>query len=369
MARCIKATKYLRREEQHRTNYPSRLGNSVGSHQAPQASISEVDENLVSMFMGWKIQYNQYGQIVEDEAPHTGPAKYTERDIEIFETQSDLWWCYARQDAYQSILGGGPLFMSYNLWSRCPPRAALGQLNATFGTFDHLVLLLGRLGDFISRDVKRKRMAMKANGGYWSPPQDNKWPTPNSQHGTSPTRRPPSMPSFNGLIPSNPQPQLPMGFSPTEETYAPFSNQSQDVQLEAARLEAEDEWQDIRNAFSIFEHHLGHQFQPLGPEFSKPIRTPFGPALQYRTYAIAIIWINYYFGIIACTRANPSMPPAATMASTMAASQTEFAANEVGRIAAGIAPDLRGVSQVNPGVGAALIGCAPCLLVAGVQVC
>jgi hypothetical protein len=140
------------------------------------------------------------------------------------------------------------------------------------------------------------------------------------------------------------------------------------MDLQAWTHEAEEEWQEIRKAFSVLEHCFGKDFQALGPEFSAPIDTPFGPARQYRTYAIAGIWMNFYMGLIVCHRSHPSMPPAAIVATGIAAKQTSQFANELGRIVAGIAPEYSIATEVNPNVGAALIESSTCLFVSGVQV-
>lgn len=70
----------------------------------------EVDENIVSMLMGKKLRYDSYGRIIDDSPPDVGGAKvYTEKDIATYETQQDLFWWYCKNDAYQSMLGGGRL--------------------------------------------------------------------------------------------------------------------------------------------------------------------------------------------------------------------------------------------------------------------
>jgi hypothetical protein len=224
---------------------------------------------------------------------------------------------------------------------------------------------MGRLADFTSKDIKRKRLAMKANGG-WRPP--GMPAQQNSVQMTQQQSQMPQMPSFSGLVPGVGPPKLPMGFEQTARDQSPQSDDSNGMDLDALRIEAEEEWQEIRNAFSILEDHFGEDFQALGAEFSPPIQTPFGTALQYRTYGIAGIWMNFYMALIACHRAHPSMPPAAMMAAGIAARQTVSFANELGRIAAGIAPDCSMTAQVSPGVGAALIESSTCLFVAGVQV-
>jgi hypothetical protein len=232
-----------------------------------------------------------------------------------------------------------------------------------YGTYDHLMLIIGRVADFAAKDVKRKRLAWKANSER-RPPAASKMPNQGGQRGPPP----PPPPPFSGMMPDTGEPKLPMGFQESFGEHAPEKQQADIVDLEAQRIEAEEEWHDIMNAFSLLEDHFGEDFQALGPEFSRPIETPFGPALQYRTYGIAGIWMNYYMALIVCHRAHPSMPPAAMMAAGMAAKQTAFFANEIGRIAAGIAPHSNATSKVTPGVGAGLIETSFCLFIAGVQV-
>lgn len=69
----------------------------------------EVDENIVHVLMGRKVRYDQFGQIVDENAPEECHETYTERELEIYETQRDLFWWYCKQDVYQSFLGGGRL--------------------------------------------------------------------------------------------------------------------------------------------------------------------------------------------------------------------------------------------------------------------
>ena len=244
---------------------------------------------------------------------------------------------------------------------------------ARYGTFDHLVLLMGRLAEFTAKDLKRKQMAMRINGGYQPPegsPGSDHQATPHSQQQYFPQMPLPpmqmqaQMPPFSGMVPVS-DPKLPMGFGSRDQS--PQSFHADDVDLEALTIEAEEEWQDIRHAFSFLEDNFGDDFQALGPEFSSAIDSPFGPALQYRTYAIAGIWMNFYMALIVCHRAHPSMPPAAMVAAGIAARHTSNFANEIGRIAAGIAPDCSLASEVTPGVGAALVECGTAIFVGAVQ--
>jgi hypothetical protein len=227
---------------------------------------------------------------------------------------------------------------------------------------------MARLADFAARDLKRKRAVFKANGG-WRPSTSIPGASQSSQMGagTRSPQTPPMMPSFSGMVPGVKEPQLPMGFEAPRDT-SPQSNQSEEVDLQTRTAEAEEEWQEIRAAFTILEDHFGEDFQALGPEFSAPIETPFGTALQYRTYGIAGLWMNYYMGLISCHRSHPSMPPASMVAAGIMRKQTEYYANQLGRIAAGIAPECNSLAQVNPGVGAVLIESSTCLFVAAIQV-
>jgi hypothetical protein len=174
--------------------------------------------------------------------------------------------------------------------------------------------------------------------------------------------------AFSGMVPDVQEATLPMGFESSRDSSPQSSTYNDDTDLQTQTREAEEEWQDIRSAFAMLEDHFGDNFQALSAEFLAPIQTPFGPALQYRTFSIAGVWMNYYMGLISCYRAHPSMPPAAMMAAGISAQQTAFFANELGRIAAGVTPDCSMTAQVNPTVGAALIESCQPLFVSGVQV-
>jgi hypothetical protein len=156
------------------------------------------------------------------------------------------------------------------------------------------------------------------------------------------------MPPFAGMLPGGEEKvQLPRGFSPPREREdSPDSTDGRS--LDTQTREAEEEWREILAAFNLLRDHFGPDFQPLGPEHTQPIQTPFGPARQYRTFSIAGIWMAWYLGLIVLHRAHPSMPPAAMVAAGMAARQTSDYANEIGRIAAAIAPNATEIQHVNP---------------------
>src|SRR5262249_39306330 len=151
-------------------------------------------------------------------------------------------------------------------------RSTMWLTGYSTGTFDHLLLLLGRLADFASRDRTRKGLA-KGPGG---PPGGPGGPPGSAQ----------SPPLFAGMMPSKGTFTVPTGFSPPRESTPP-ADIPEEISLEARTNAALREWDEIRQAFEVFKSQLGPDFDALGPEFSPPMRTPFGPSLTFRTYNIA----------------------------------------------------------------------------------
>lgn len=174
---------------------------------------------------------------------------------------------------------------------------------------------------------------------------------------------------FPGMFPTSGKVTAPTGFSPPRDA-SPQSEGLDDGDLEAATRAAHEEWEAIRAAFDVFRSRLGPEFMPLGEEYTDRRETPFGTAVQYRTFSVAGIWMNYYMGLICLHRAHPGMPPAAMMAAGRAARETAPFAREIGRIAAGLSDeDVSGRSEISTLVGAAFIESSFCLFVAGIQVC
>ena len=76
----------------------------------PAREDRQLNENLISTLMGWRLKYNQYGQIIEEnDRPLSSDKPLTPQDIDNFEIQCDLFWWYAKQDVYQSIVSGNRL--------------------------------------------------------------------------------------------------------------------------------------------------------------------------------------------------------------------------------------------------------------------
>ncbi|KAJ5780286.1 hypothetical protein N7457_005446 [Penicillium paradoxum] len=339
-----------------------------------------VDEALIGTIMGRAVNYDYFGGIDEE---HTLPPKrhFTRKDIEVFRIQCDLYWWYLKQDVIQSFVGGNKLLMPYSQWGQCPPRAGIGRLDAIYGSADHLWLLLARVTDFGFRDRKRKLRTLKAGGIDWKPGPElfqfmgrfaggppGQRPGPPGSFAPGPPPGPPSgMPSMQprgeprrpsmaepaamsppstgptvtdsppmyGMIPAQPPVRLPSGFQdrPREPRSSPdLDDPAQDMSYK----EAEQEWEEILAAMDTFSHALGRDFQPLPADVAPPISTPFGPALQYRTHTIAVIWGFYYAMRLLFNRIHPSMPPAIMMAAGVAAPTTAGYAQTVGKILSGI---------------------------------
>lgn len=217
----------------------------------------------------------------------------------------------------------------------------------SYGTYDHLMLLLGRLCNFSNWDRSRKLKMKRPDA-------------PGGGQGQSP-------PGFVGMMPSTGRVTIPKGFSPPPEV-SPQSDSQDDFDLEAATAAAMHEWETIRQTFEVFRAQLGADFDPLGPEFDTPVNSPFGPALKYRTYSIAGVWMNYYMGLIALHRCHPAMPPIAMVAAGMAAQQTAPYAIQIGRIVAGIGgEDMSTMTSVSTLLGCVSIESSFPLFVAAVQ--
>lgn len=355
---------------------------------------TSIDQDFIGTIFGRAINYDEYGQ-VENGSSQSYQKHFTQKDIENFRIQCDLYWWYCKQDTIQSIISGNQLllvlhiqlFMSnmltiltsmpYYRWAQCPPRAGMGRLDAVYGSADHLWLLLGRLTDFGYRDRKRKLKAAKVSGIDWKPntgffkfmarfagsstrmrgppgPAQNTrvpYPSPPSGSNSSPKE---GIPSMYGMIPPRGPVQLPLAFQDNAPHPKSSPSQGDDDGDEGITYgDAEDEWERILAAFDAFAYALGRDFMSL-PDVTPPTFTPFGQALQYRTQQIAVLWGFYYTGRILLLRLHPSMPPAMMVAAGVAAPATATYAQTIGKIAANVYdPQLLtiGAESLNPTQG------------------
>lgn len=147
--------------------------------------------------------------------------------------------------------------------------------------------------------------------------------------------------------------------------------QPSDNDLSAATANALQEHASITAAFDLFHRLLSNpEYAPLTPDTTPPIFTPFGAALQYRTYPISCIWAFYHVGRILLHRLHPHMPPAAMVSAGVSARLTHNDAQTVGRICAGLyltsSYSLQN-ANLNPSLGSALMESSFSLFFAAIQ--
>ncbi len=117
MTRYLRNRRLQQRQARHRNLYHHDMAFGIAeSHYREQEESMEtlhdddVNESLVGMIMGKKLRYDQYGQVLDDVSAAGSQHKtYTQRELEIYENQRDLFWWYCKQDAFQSILSGNRL--------------------------------------------------------------------------------------------------------------------------------------------------------------------------------------------------------------------------------------------------------------------
>jgi hypothetical protein len=240
----------------------------------------------------------------------------------------------------------------------------MNRPDAVYGTSDHLVLLLGRLADFAAKDRVRKLRQMALQGGQWVPAPGMNIPRPpQPPPGAGPPAGPPPQapPTFFGMAPPpRSNVQMPSSYNPVHEKPTAQSSRSPELlDLQVATAAALEEYGKIRAALRAFVAALnGEAFQPLDADCHTPMVTSFGPALFYRSYDISCIWAIYNMCEIIAIRSHPHMHPAAHAAAGLAAKDTAFYANEIGRIAAGIVPGPAN-EPLNPTLGSSL--CESCM--------
>ncbi|KAE8377644.1 hypothetical protein BDV26DRAFT_206714 [Aspergillus bertholletiae] len=390
---------------------------------------NSIDEDIIGTIVGRAVNYDDFGEIDNGYDVRSSKRYFTRKDIENFRVQCDLYWWYFKQDIFQSMLTGNGMFMPNSQWGQCPPRAGLGRLDAIYGSADHLWLLLARVTTFGLRDRKRKLAAMAAMGSNWRPgPELSKFmgrfakgppgararpaskspsntspafsgvpagaqahgangdgsspwcgggseksvsgksPEPHQSHNNSPGPQPGAPPMY-GMVPASGPKRVPLAFVETTTQSCPVG-QDDDNSETLSYSEAEQEWESILAAFETFAHALGPYFRPLPSDSAPPISTVFGPALQYRTHTIAVIWGYYYIGRILLHRMHPSMPPAMMVAAGVAAPTTIEFSQIIGKIAAGIYyPQLFNLEagSLSPTLGSCLIEITVPIFFAAVQ--
>ncbi|KAF5002545.1 hypothetical protein FDECE_10609 [Fusarium decemcellulare] len=325
MSRRYLPVKRLKQAERDAQNQNQMDSFFPGFRVTSQSELNDLDYNLLYKLSGHGTTPDDYG-LGEAQRIDSSGDPVTDRDIEQYENVRDLYWWYCKMDVYQSMLGGTKLL---------------------YGTYDHLILLLGRLSEFASKDVSRKRKASRSKG-----------PSPGAPSG--------SPPAFPGIVPTHGNFKVPRGFTPPTGS-SPQSDATEDDDPDVSFQAALQEWEAIKHGFEVFENSLGPEFQPLRPEYSDKRDSPFGMTLQYRTFSVAGIWMNYYMGMIHLVRTHPSMPPAAMQAAGLSARQTAPYSNKLGRVAAGLSDDCSQVTEITTLVSAAFIESCFCLFVAAIE--
>ncbi|KAF1939957.1 hypothetical protein EJ02DRAFT_407413 [Clathrospora elynae] len=417
-------------ERQFPYQNPEMLIDQRQFNQRIQESAMLPDESVVSTIVGKKVSYDDFGMVFEENgARHdTTPKLPPKFDLQSFETLQDLYWAYARHDAFQSIVSGNRLINPYRKWSDCPPRAPLGRTDALYGTHDHLILLLGRVADFTFRDRERKIRQAEADGGWRPKPGmpglSKMGPPPGGQPGqppatTTPMGRPPHMqgpsPGWKGPRPSGFGPPAPVqghgsqasqarlpktagpsfyGMAPSQPhalALASYENPNSDrspstpntphpeyADLPAAYAAAIADWESISAAHTTVVQMLESMeaFAPLPEDLYPPVpggdehqarnMTPFGPAIIHRSYDISILWTVAHLTKIILLRSHPAMPPAAHMAAGVCASTgvTTLYTTLIGRICASLT--IPANKDLSPFLGAVLTESTMALLFAGI---
>lgn len=69
------------------------------------------DQNLVSIIVGNKVNYDDFGMVFEDNGARrdTKPSITGGLDLHSYATLQDLFWSFARHDVFQSIVSGSAL--------------------------------------------------------------------------------------------------------------------------------------------------------------------------------------------------------------------------------------------------------------------
>lgn len=112
-ARQLKAAKI---EEESKLPYqnPYMLINQKQLDKILRNSVMAPDEGLVSTIVGKKVSYDDFGKVFEETTKRsTNNALLDDLDLRTYETLQDIYWFYARQDAFQSIISGNPLMSVY----------------------------------------------------------------------------------------------------------------------------------------------------------------------------------------------------------------------------------------------------------------
>ncbi|KAL9636002.1 MAG: hypothetical protein Q9164_003104 [Protoblastenia rupestris] len=113
-----RAEAYRRRQEEAEANAYQRQ-NDHGSSHFPSRRVSgslssrlerQLDRGLISTIMGWETNYDNSGEVLDANwSSLDSEEPITLREVEEYEVSLDLFWWYAKQDMYQSVISGNRL--------------------------------------------------------------------------------------------------------------------------------------------------------------------------------------------------------------------------------------------------------------------
>ena len=115
MSKRIEAFRQKKEQEENLRRSRSNHGNGYHpshrtSHDIMTLNDRRLDRNLISNIMGWDVRNNETGEIIVDEGGVPEPERpLSQKEIDEYEVQLDLFWWYAKQDVYQSIISGNGL--------------------------------------------------------------------------------------------------------------------------------------------------------------------------------------------------------------------------------------------------------------------
>lgn len=115
LSKKIEAFRQKKEQEENLRRSRSNHSNSYRfshrtSHDIMTLNDRRLDRDLISNIMGWDVRNGETGEIIVDEGAGPQPERpLSQRDIDEYEVQLDLFWWYAKQDVYQSIISGNGL--------------------------------------------------------------------------------------------------------------------------------------------------------------------------------------------------------------------------------------------------------------------
>ncbi|KAK4208385.1 hypothetical protein QBC37DRAFT_78976 [Rhypophila decipiens] len=248
------------------------------------------------------------------------------RSPEEFDQLREVYWSLFRMDVFQSFLGGtSPFLAPPRARSQYPPRAGIGDLIAIHGTSDNLFSLLRKVADYVTEVEGCKAAAMR-------------------------------------------EPGVVVDASAEKEDSA----RSVDIFAARRREGVGRNLARLQQEFEDFKRHLGEEYEPLVDE-SFPVGlalSSFGSSQQFRSYAVAGIWMNFYMGLIHLRQLELSLSHQETAAPELnerISQDTAQFVDHICQIAAGLMADMDVAdSTATPAHAAALIeSCVPLSIAGG----